>query len=76
MTGPWRQHAACRGIDPEIFHPPSEEEAELAKAICARCMVREPCLQHALSHREPEGVWGGTTGKERRRLLRRQRRPA
>jgi WhiB family redox-sensing transcriptional regulator len=76
MNGAWRQQAACCGVDPEIFHPATEEEAEPAKAICASCVVRDPCLQHALAYRELEGIWGGTTGRERRRLLRRQRRPA
>ena len=31
----WRQRAACRGVDPDIFYPVSDEEAEDAKAICA-----------------------------------------
>jgi WhiB family redox-sensing transcriptional regulator len=30
-----------------------------AKAICARCTVREACLTRALQRREPYGVWGG-----------------
>ena len=28
----WRQRAACRGVDPDIFYPVSDEEAEDAKA--------------------------------------------
>ena len=35
----WRQRAACRGVDPDIFYPVSDEEAEDAKAICALCPV-------------------------------------
>ncbi|MFZ1489804.1 MAG: WhiB family transcriptional regulator [Ilumatobacteraceae bacterium] len=30
-----------------------------AKAICARCPLREPCLEGALARVEPWGVWGG-----------------
>lgn len=30
-----------------------------AKAICARCGLREQCLADALEREEPWGVWGG-----------------
>ena len=30
-----------------------------AKAICARCALREACLADALDREEPWGVWGG-----------------
>ena len=30
-----------------------------AKAICARCALRESCLAGALEREEPWGVWGG-----------------
>ena len=45
----WRKRAACRGIDPEVFFPVTDEDAEEAKAICATCPVREACLEHALA---------------------------
>jgi WhiB family redox-sensing transcriptional regulator len=76
MNATWRQHAGCRGIDPDVFHPVSEEDAEEPKAICAVCPVRQPCLEHALVHREREGVWGGLTERERRRLIRQRRKSA
>ena len=44
--------------------------------ICAICSVRISCLEHALSSREKDGVWGGTTDKERRRIIRQRRRTA
>ena len=72
----WRQHAACRGIDAAVFYPGSEEEAEAAKAVCAGCLVRQPCLEYALAVRERDGVWGGATEKERRRLIRQRRQSA
>ena len=76
MTAMWRKRAACRGIDPEVFYPPSDEEAEEAKAICSMCPVRQACLEHALAYREREGVWGGATERERRRILRQRRKSA
>jgi WhiB family transcriptional regulator, redox-sensing transcriptional regulator len=70
----WRRHSACRGLDPEIFYPPTDEEAATAKVVCSACSVRETCLDFALRGREKEGVWGGATEKERRRILRQRRR--
>ncbi|HEY7106307.1 MAG TPA: WhiB family transcriptional regulator [Acidimicrobiia bacterium] len=72
----WRQYARCLGSDPEIFHPHADDPAERAKAICAICPVREPCLEYAITAREKQGVWGGLTEKERRRLIRQRRRSA
>lgn len=73
----WRANGACVGLDASVFFPDSEDdEAFEAKAICARCPVRVACLEHALSSREREGVWGGATAKERRRIIRRRRRSA
>lgn len=76
MNLTWRQHGACRGTDPDIFYPVSDEEAEPAKVICATCPVREPCLEYALATRERDGVWGGATERERRRLIRQRRKSA
>jgi WhiB family redox-sensing transcriptional regulator len=74
----WRKLAACRGLDVEAFYPVTEDEADAAeaKAVCATCPVRQACLEHALAHREREGVWGGTTERERRRIVRQRRKSA
>ncbi len=76
MSSSWRQRAACRGVDPDIFYPASDEEAEPAKAICAQCPVRQACLEHALATRERDGIWGGATERERRRIVRQRRKTA
>lgn len=76
MNPTWRQHAACRGLDVEVFYPSTDELAEEAKVVCAECPVRQPCLEHALSGRERDGVWGGLTERERRRILRQRRKSA
>ena len=72
----WRNRGACRGLDPEIFYPQSDEEATEAKDVCTQCHVRVACLEHAIGHREKEGVWGGATERERRRIVRQRRRTA
>ena len=76
MNLSWRNRAACRGVDPDIFYPVSEEDAVQAKAICAQCPVREACLEYALAARERDGVWGGATERERRRMIRHRRKTA
>jgi len=76
MTQSWRDKGACRGIDPEVFYPGDDDDAEEAKAICDVCAVRQACLEHALVAREKEGVWGGATERERRRIIRQRRRTA
>lgn len=70
----WRDHAACRDVDPELFFPlgaagASLPQIELAKQICRTCPVRRSCLRWALDHGDA-GVWGGTTDEERRRQRR------
>ncbi|HZQ27414.1 MAG TPA: WhiB family transcriptional regulator [Acidimicrobiales bacterium] len=72
----WRHRAACRGVDPDVFYPVSDEEAEAAKAVCNACPVRQPCLEYALANRERDGVWGGATERERRRMIRQRRKTA
>lgn len=74
MEALWAEEAACRGLDPMIFYPATDEEAEQAKEICAGCPVQMACLEHAIVEREHNGVWGGATERERQRIIRRRRR--
>jgi WhiB family redox-sensing transcriptional regulator len=78
MNHSWRARAACHGLGPDIFYPSTDEDddAAEAKAVCDECPVRESCLEHALGFREREGVWGGATERERRRMTRQRRRTA
>jgi WhiB family redox-sensing transcriptional regulator len=76
--GDWRDAAACRGMDPELFFPlsatgPGLRQVEHAKRVCGRCQARLDCLRWALETRQDNGIWGGTTEDERRILRRRQR---
>jgi len=72
----WRMLGACRGLDPTIFYPDDDDEADIAKQVCAQCGVRSACLDYALQRREKVGVWGGHTERERRRIIRQRRRSA
>ena len=75
-TQAWRSQALCRGLDPEIFYPASDEEADEAKSVCSGCPVRLACLEYALAARERDGIWGGCTERERRRIIRQRRKSA
>lgn len=74
MERDWVIRSACKGLDPTIFYPATDEDADEAKAVCAQCPVSEACLEHAIAHREHNGVWGGATERERQRIIRRRRR--
>ena len=72
-TADWRDQAACRTVDPELFFPvgkagPALLQIGQAKQVCAGCPVRTPCLQWALDSGQEAGVWGGTSEDERRAL--------
>jgi len=69
----WMDLAACAQTDPEAFFPDKGGSSAMAKAVCMRCEVRQPCLQYALDHDERFGLWGGKSDRERR-AIRRQRR--
>ena len=68
---PWMVFGACREEDSDIFFPTTKDQTRRALAICAICPVQEDCLDYALEARERFGIWGGTTEKQRRKMLRR-----
>ena len=51
-----------------MFYPERGQTAGPARQVCARCPVRQPCLDYALSNRITHGIWGGMTERERRPL--------
>ena len=71
----WRDLAACKGADTDLFFPagetgPAAEQIAMAKRICAGCDVRDECLGYAIETNQVSGVWGGVTEDERRPLRR------
>lgn len=67
----WRSAARCRTSDAENLFVTGADQRE-AREFCLSCPVRTECLAHALDHQVEFGVWGGTTERERRALLRRR----
>jgi WhiB family transcriptional regulator, redox-sensing transcriptional regulator len=69
----WMLGARCRDLPPVIFFPSDGVGVEVARHYCAECPVRAECLEFALGHRIDHGVWGGSSERERRRILRSRR---
>jgi len=78
----WQFDGACRTADPSVFFHPEGERGPArrdrdgaAQAICAGCPVLRQCREHALTVREPYGVWGGLTEDDRAAFYLREQRP-
>jgi WhiB family transcriptional regulator, redox-sensing transcriptional regulator len=69
----WQQRAGCRNVRTEIFFPVRGACPDEAKLVCSACPVRRECLAFALADQTLQGIWGGTSERERR-TLRRDRR--
>lgn len=72
-AGDWRDVAACRDTDPDLFFPvgttgPALDQIAAAKAVCNACPGQSACLEFALATNQESGVWGGTSEEERRAL--------
>lgn len=73
-SAPWIAAAACRSVNPELFHPetggrskPTEKVLAPAARICAACPVRAECLADAIDTGDWRyGIRAGLWGTERR----------
>jgi WhiB family redox-sensing transcriptional regulator len=72
----WMEHGLCRQVPPATFFPNDGVGVDHARRICAACPVQSPCLEYALAERIDHGVWGGTSERERRRILKQRRHDA
>lgn len=81
---PWQTFANCLGTNPDNFSSEQAIDITAAKAICAECVVIEPCLEFALRFNTPTRlkrsddfsttmIWGGKTLRERRTINRARR---
>jgi WhiB family redox-sensing transcriptional regulator len=66
----WMALGKCRDMDPSVFFPSDGVGVRTAQLICAECPMKSQCLEYALDNRMDDGVWGGTSERERRRILR------
>lgn len=69
LGGSGRLEHLCGRSSRDCDQTAVEEHEARAKRICAACPVRQNCLDAAVAlASKAEGVWGGTTERERRRL--------
>jgi len=59
----WPQRACSDELKAEY-----DKQSEKAKQTCLGCPVKKDCLNYALLYKEC-GIWGGTTKKDRDRIL-------
>ena len=69
----WRDNAACRHADPELFFPVGTtgdaiDDTEAAIGLCRRCPVRAQCLEFAMVTNQRDGIWGAMSEEDRRRM--------
>lgn len=62
--------AQCKDVEnPDIFFPITlRHEAESLRVVaplCGNCLHRKECLDYAIAHEIPEGIWGGVPASER-----------
>ena len=66
----WQSLASCIESDPDLFFPERGASTNEAKRICRACLVREECLEYALTNGEKFGIWGGLDERQRRHVRR------
>ena len=80
---PWMEQGICRQVDPELFFTQETMRGrglllmeQQAKKICNTCPVKQECLDFALRTKEPHGMWGGASARERAKMLRQSKKVA
>jgi hypothetical protein len=65
-------NALCKEIGPDIFFPKKSYgmvDAMAAKRVCGMCEHITDCREYGV-HYMVDGIWGGTTFRERRAIRR------
>lgn len=65
----WIKDALCAEIGSDLFFQEEDEPNnwKSAKKVCSLCSVKYECLEYAIEM-NVEGVWGGTTKRERMQI--------
>jgi WhiB family redox-sensing transcriptional regulator len=66
-------HAKCTDVPSATFFATDNAGIDMAKRVCAVCPVRRQCLEYALANHIDDGVWGGASERDRRRMQRHRR---
>lgn len=69
IAHPWMDKARCAQIGGDDWFPEFGDKAHTPKTICQTCPVKTQCLNYALKHRINDGIWGGLSERQRRRII-------
>ena len=73
----WEVEGLCRtgGYDPDLWFPSSTDInlMKLAQRVCYRCPVIMECRSIAVARGERNGIWGGLTETQRKKMRKRDR---
>ena len=70
MEPNWMARGLCADQPPETFFPSDGVGVEIAKRICGKCPVQEPCLEYALTNRIDAVAVDTTAGSRTNRVKR------
>ena len=73
MSTKWMAEGLCAEEHPSTFFPSDGVGVEKARKICNKCNMQAQCLEYALRNRIDHGVWGGSSERQRRRILKQRR---
>lgn len=81
----WMEEGECRKrsnsaearerLTKMFYNERSTTQTRAAKKLCSECSVKEECWDYALKAPHDNGIWGGTTPRERFKIRRGQRTP-
>lgn len=68
---PWTADALCAQVGGDDWFPEGKGKQYLnAKKICDQCDVAAQCLEYALRMNERQGIYAGTTPRQRKSMRR------
>lgn len=67
----------CMGSDPDAWFPALNQgrtkELVNVRKLCMSCPVQKECLTYAVANPDLQGIWGGSSPRERRLIRLRQK---
>lgn len=67
---PWMEQGSCVSTNnPDAWFPgvgPRTWNTHAVIRVCRRCPVADACLRYAIERPDLQGIWGGTTHRERK----------
>ena len=76
MDSPFNGTQLCVDVDPEIFFPEDYLDVKhltMVREICNSCPIIASCLEYAVKDPSIEGIWAGTTPRQRLKIRSRRR---